>query len=301
MTPSPLSSIFEKSLAFTLLFLVPVFMSTNLLVARGAVGIIAPNVLAGQRWLMAGLVFCALSARSLWLHHRLIQAQWRKIFVLGALGMWICGAWVYQAGQTASVANMALIYALSPVCIVMVAAIWLKESVGPWQILGILLAMAGVIHVIVQGQWSQLTHIHWVPGDLWIFAAMLSWTAFSILLKRWPLPVADEARLGVVSLAGVIVTLPFALFEAWFSPLPFFSWDGFKWSLLAALVPGFLAYWSYSALIEKLGAARAGVVMYLVPPCSALMAWIFLDESIRAYHLLAMLLILPGIFLASRR
>ena len=50
-----------------------------------------------------------------------------------------------------------------------------------------------------------------------------------------------------------------------------------------------------------LGAARVGVVLYLGPLYSAVIAWLVLGERIEAFHAIGALLILPGIWLSTRR
>lgn len=291
----------RRQLALALLLIVPALWATNYLIARSAPGVIAPNMLAGQRWLLAALLFCALTHRELWAQRHAVLADWRRTLVLGTLGMWICGAWVYLAGQTTSAVNIALIYALAPVLIVLVSRLWLKEPFSLVQALGVALALAGVLHVVLQGEWGQLAQVQWVVGDAWVLGAALSWTFFSILLKRWSSPLSESARLGAIAIAGVLVILPFAAWEAVTAVEPAFSLNGLLLALAGALLPGYAAYLGYSVMLRELGPARVSVVLYLGPPYGALLAWLVLGESIHWYHAVGLLLIVPGIYLVNRR
>lgn len=291
----------RQRLAAALLFIVPALWSVNYLIARLAPPLIAPHLLAAQRWLLAGAAFGLLAQRELWAQRHAVRADWRHMLVLGALGMWICGAWVYLGGQTTSAVNIALIYSLSPVLIVLVSRLWLKEPFSAVQALGVALALAGVLHVVLKGQWGDLARVRWVAGDAWILGAALSWTFYSVLLKRWPSPLSEGARLGVIALAGVLVLLPFAAWEAAFAPQPAFSWPGLALAVAGAALPGYGAYLGYSVMLRELGAARVSVVLYLGPPYGALMAWAVLGEPIRLYHAVGLTLILPGIYLVNRR
>ncbi|MBS0317846.1 MAG: DMT family transporter [Proteobacteria bacterium] len=291
----------RKHLATALIFIVPALWSVNYLIARWAPGVIAPNLLAGERWLMAGAAFCVIYRSELWAQRRAVLADWRHMLVLGALGMWICGAWVYLGGQTTSATNIALIYSLSPVMIVVVSRLWLKESFSLLQGCGVALALAGVVHVVLKGEWTALARVHWAIGDAWILAATLSWTFFSILLKRWTTPLSDGARLAAISLAGVLVILPFAAWEAATAPGPAFSRAGFELALAGAVLPGYAAYLAYSWMLRELGAARVSVVLYLGPLYAAVMAWLVLGEPIHAYHAVGLALVLPGIYLVNRQ
>jgi drug/metabolite transporter (DMT)-like permease len=287
-------------LAVALIFITPAFWGVNYLVARAAPGVIEPHLLALLRWAMAGLLFAVPAWPELRRHRIHIAAEWRRTLVLGALGMWICGAWVYIGGKTTAAVNIALIYALSPVLIALVSAVWLKERFSRLQALGVVLALAGVVHVILQGDWSSLAGVVLVAGDAWIFAATLSWTLYSVLLRRWQSPLSPMARLAVISAAGVLVLLPFTAWEIAQATHPVLSWNGFGLAMGAAIVPGFAAYLAYSVMQRELGAARVAVVIYLGPLYAAGLAWLVLGESLHAFHAAGMALVLAGIYLVNR-
>jgi drug/metabolite transporter (DMT)-like permease len=71
--------------------------------------------------------------------------------------------------------------------------------------------------------------------------------------------------------------------------------------LIVAIVPGLGAYLGYARIQRALGASPTALILYLAPVYTALMAWILLGEDLRLYHLLGAALILPGIFLSTRR
>lgn len=290
----------RQQLALALIFITPAFWGVNYLVARAAPGLIEPHLLALLRWAVAGLLFAIPTWRELRQHRAQIAAEWRRTLVLGALGMWICGAWVYIGGRTTAAINIALIYALSPVLIALVSALWLKERLDRLQALGVALALAGVVHVILKGQWSSLAGVTLVVGDAWIFAATLSWTLYSVLLRRWQSPLSPMARLAVISAAGVLVLLPFTAWEIAQATQAPLSWQGFALAMAAAIVPGFAAYLAYSVMQRELGAARVAVVIYLGPLYAAGLAWLVLNEPLYGFHAAGMALVLAGIYLVNR-
>lgn len=295
MTPAA-----RRQWALALVFLTPAFWGANYLVARSAPGVIEPHLLALLRWTMAALLFAAPTWRELLQHRAHIAAEWRRYLVLGALGMWICGAWVYIGARTTQAINIALIYALSPVLIALVSALWLRERFSRLQTLGVALALAGVLHVVLKGHWASLAGVALVPGDGWILAATLSWTLYSVLLRRWSSPLSPMARLAAVSAAGVLVLLPFTAWEVAQAVAPVLNWRGFALALVAAVVPGFAAYLAYAVMQRELGAARVGVVLYLGPIYAAGLAWLFLGEALHGFHAAGMVLVLCGIFLVNR-
>ena len=60
------------------------------------------------------------------------------------------------------------------VLIAVVSALWLKERFDRLQALGVALALAGVVHVILKGQWTSLAGVNLVAGDAWILGATVS-------------------------------------------------------------------------------------------------------------------------------
>ncbi len=291
----------KQRLALALIFITPAFWSVNYLVARKAPGIIEPHALASLRWLMAGFLFGLGYWGQIWGQRQQILQDWKHYLVLGALGMWICGAWVYVGGRTTVAVNIALIYSISPVLVVAASALWLKERVSRLQLCGVVIALAGVLHVILKGQWQNLAAVQFVPGDGWILAAAVAWTVYSVLLKRWHSPLGASARLAVIALAGVLVMLPFTIFEAVTNPLPVLTLPGFGLSLAAALFPGYGAYLAFSVMQRELGAARVSVVLYLGPIYAAVIAWLVLGEPLQMHHFIGLALILPGIYLVNRK
>ena len=173
----------------------------NYIVAKTAPGIISPHVLALGRWFLAGIILALIARHELWQERHSTFNAWRQYLVLGGLGMLICGAWVYWAAETTTAINIALIYAASPVLITLGAVIGLKESFSWKQSLGVGIALLGVLHVVVQGQWAALSHVIWVLGDGLVVIAMMAWAAYALLLKKWSSPLSSTARLAATMAA----------------------------------------------------------------------------------------------------
>ena len=287
--------------ALWLLWITPALWSVNYIVARTAPGVIEPHMLALGRWALAGFILSVIARSELWRERRsTLRAAWQYL-TLGALGMLICGAWVYKGAQTTSAMNISLIYAASPVLIALGAVIWLGERFSWRQGLGVLVALSGVFHVVVKGQWGALGQVQWVAGDGWIVLAIVAWAGFALLQKKWHAPLGATARLAAICMGGVLVLLPFALWEWQQAATPSWSTQATWLVVLAGLVPGIGAYWAYGFCQKVLGASRVAASLYLGPLYGGLAAWAVLGESLGWHHVMGAALILPGIYLASRK
>ena len=283
--------------ALILLWLVPALWSVNYIIARKAPGVIGPHLLALGRWGLAALVLVVLARSELWAQRANVAKAWWQYLILGALGMLICGAWVYQGARSTQAMNIALIYAASPVLISLGSVWMLKESINKRQITGVCLALLGVVHVVVRGQWTALSNVQFVVGDLWIVAATIAWAGYALLQKKWSSPLSATARLAAICLGGVITLLPVSIWELFQPDLTVWGAQAIWLIVIAGLVPGLGAYWIYGWAQKILGASRTAVALYLGPLYAAFLTWTFLGEAPGWHHLFGGLLILPGVFL----
>ena len=283
--------------AQVLVWFIPALWAVNYFCARLAPGVVDPHILALGRWAIAGLILGGLARHEIWqARHEIWSDRWQYL-ALGTLGMLICGAWVYWGAQTTSAMNIALIYAAAPVLIAWGSAIWLDERMRPRQMFGVALALAGVVHVVVKGNWVALTQMQWSMGDVLIMAATLSWAAYALLQKKWVCTLSSTARLACICAGGVITLLPFALWESLQPQAPQWTWYATILLLAVALVPGIGAYWIYAWAQKTLGASRTSMTLYLGPLWGALVSWGLLGESLGWHHAVGSLLILPGVAL----
>ena len=292
MTPTP----GQVRIAKLLFWIIPLLWIVNSMIARRAPGVITPHVLAFGRWLLASALLAWVARHELWQQRQELRDHAVRYLALGACGMWICGAAVYFAGQSTSLMNISLIYAASPVMITIGSVLWLGESFSISKALGVVAAVAGVVHVVVQGEWTRLSTLQFVPGDLWIVAAAAAWAAYSLLQKHWPSPLGSTAQLAAITAGGVVVLFPFAVWEM-LNGEPVLGVEALSMVVLAALVPGICAYWIYGWTQKVLGAGAVAMTLYLGPLYAAVVAWLLLDEAWGLHHLVGGVLILSGVAL----
>jgi len=296
-----LSSLARQRLARVLIFIAPGLFAANYVVGRLAPGTIEPHLLAFLRWLFALFLMLCFATPELLRQWPVWRREWRDMLLLGALGMWICGAFVYIGAHTTEAVNIGLLYAIAPVLIAIATAIWFSDTLRGWQWAGLLLALAGMLIIVVRGSLSNLLAVRFTSGDLWILTAVASWVVYSLVLRQRPSVLGPFARLTLITAGGVVVLLPFTIAEFAVAGGPE-DWSRALWlALVVALLPGFGAYQAYSFMQRELGTAQAGMVLYLSPLYTALIAWWTLAEAPQWFHLAGAALILPGMYLANRK
>ncbi len=290
-----------ERIAYGLLLIAPVLFSANMLGARATADFIPPVALAFWRWFIVFLMMLPLAGPALWRQREALRREWPVLALLGGLGMGVCGAFVYIGAATTTATNIGLIYATSPVFIVLFAAIFYRERLGGLQLLGAGLALAGVLVLIAKGDPAALLELRFVVGDLWIATATLCWAVYSVILRYARSRLDGMTRFTAICLFGVLILLPFHLWEAVTLGPPQPTAETLGWILLVAVVAGFGAYQVYGLIQQALGAARAGLIMYLFPLYNSVLAVLLLGEALEGYHLAGAALVLPGLVLANLR
>jgi drug/metabolite transporter (DMT)-like permease len=157
------------------------------------------------------------------------------------------------------------------------------SAVTPRQWLGLLLGLAGLLMVVWRKltQGSALDHVNTLNISLAVLA-LLCITAGTLYQKRFVQPCDVRSANTVQLLAAACVTLPLAWLES--EPM---NWvpemmGAMAWSVLGLTLGGSSLLY---VLIQRGAAASVTSLMYLVPPCTAIMAWLLFDEPITAITL----------------
>jgi drug/metabolite transporter (DMT)-like permease len=286
--------------AWVLLFVTPAMFGANILVARLAAGWLPPLALTFWRWFFTALLACAIAAGALRVAWPAMKREWPASLLLGAIGMALCGAAAYLAGEHTSAVNIGLIYAGSPVVMVLLAHFFLHEPLDAGRIAGILLCVAGLAVIVARGDAAALRGLQFNHGDLWALAGSLGWAVYSFLLRRLRTGLDVTVRFACLCAGGALAAAPLALGE---------SLAGRRFELSAAsaavlaltvLVASYGPYLLYARLQQRAGVAFAGLAIYLTPLFAALYGWIFIGEALRGYHLVGMILVLCGVWLAGQ-
>lgn len=290
----------DRHIAYLLLFTAPAMFATNMLVARWMGDTAPPVALAFWRWFGTFLLMLTIRGPKLWQHRRDVIAEWKDLSILGALGMGVCGAFVYIGAQTSAATNIGLLFSSAPVIIVVVAWRFYGESLRPIQVVGGLTCLAGVLWIIARGNPQNLIDLNFAIGDMWIMAAAIGWAFYVVLLKYRPSAMGMMTRFTAITLYGTIILLPFYIWESLaVKPMPVTADTGLAVALLV-FIAGFGAYQAYGKVQAVLGAARGSLILYLGPVYIGVMAWIILGEALQPWHYVGAALVLPGIWLANR-
>ncbi|MCF8533747.1 MAG: DMT family transporter [Reyranella sp.] len=273
---------------------------TNMILARGLHGEVPPFTLAFFRWTIIAAGLAPFAVADMGRGRLPLRANALPILSAGFLGMFLCGAPVYIAGMTTTAINIALIMSLSPIVVLLLSRLFGLEQISTLQVIGMGLALVGVVLIVSRGDPRTLTELRTAPGDLLMLLPMLGWSGYTLLQSRVAPSATFLARVSVFAAAGALFTLPVAAWEMWRTPQAVFTAQAFAAYVFAGLVPGLLAYGGFAYLGSRFGSVQASISVYLAPVASALLSLVILGEPPSVVHIIGGTLILGAVWASLR-
>ncbi len=269
--------------------------STGFIVARFGMPNAPPMTFLAMRYALSIACFLpwVLVARVPWPQGRIAFVHLAVTGLLIQAG-YLGGVWAaVKAGMGAGL--IALIVGLQP----LLTATWISArggQVSRLQWVGLALGLGGLVlvvsHKLEAGHEASLGSL--ALGVL----ALASITCGTLYQKRHVAP-CDFRAAGTVQLtAALIVTLPLALLESEAVHWNMEMISALAWSVLALTLGGSSLFY---VLIHRGAATAVTSLMYLVPPCTAVMAWLLFGEAITAATVVGTAMTAAGVALLVRR
>ena len=285
---------------YLLLFIQPVFMASNIIVARGGVEYVPPISLAFWRWLTVFFILSPFFLSEILKKKKDLNKEFWKLFFLGLMGCGVCGAFPFIAGMSTTMANMGIIYTSSPIFIIILSVMFFKDKITSSRIIGLLICLIGVLTIIGKGNLQLLLNLKFTSGDLWMIGAAIGWAVYSIYLLNWKSNFSLMGRFTIISFFGAISLFPFYLIEELYFFNTEFNNNFIFWVLFAAISPGIIAFTLYTKVQKYVGASLAGFTLYIFSIYSAIYGIILFDEALMNFHYIGAAFVFLGVYLARK-
>ena len=276
--------------------------STGFIVAKFGLPYAPPLTFLSIRYLLSIVCFLAwiALAKAAWPQGR---AQWLHLAVTGVLmhAGYLGGVWIAVKGGMGS-GLAALIVGLQPV----LTALWVswmasgeggqsEQKVTSRQWLGLALGLGGLLLVVSRkfGTGHEVTALTLAATVV----ALFSITAGTLYQKRFVKPTDVRSANFIQLVAALLMTLPLTFLET-----EAITWNhsfigAMAWSVLALTLGGSSLLY---LLIQRGAATAVTSLLYLVPPTTALMAWVLFDELITTSTVIGTALTAAGVSLVVR-
>jgi len=269
----------------------------NTIITKLCAESLAPIEISFYRWTLAVIVLTPFALRDVLKNRHLTKGIVGKLIVLGMLGGVIFQTIAYYAAHFTSATNMGIIQALVPLVALILAMLLLRHKTNPVALLGLAISIAGVIVVVSKGDLGLLLQQGLNKGDGLMLISVLAFSLYSLLLNKWKLIVPLVQSAYIQAIVATVALLPLYAFGVRHELT---AMDGF-YITFAGLGASIVAPLLWMTGIARLGAARVSLFFNLVPVVTALLATVFLTESITSSVLWGGALAIAGVVLAEAR
>ena len=284
---------------YLLLSLTALFWAGNIVLARHVGDHVPPIMLTTVRWFGTFLILLPFAWPHLKRDWPALRAHLPLMLLLSAIGFAFNNAISYWALQYTQALNALLIQSSGPLFVALWSLVLFGVRLTGAQLAGITISLAGVLTIILRGDFGALAGIAFNKGDVMFASSLVSFGLYSALIPRRPV----THQLSLISFTtgcGALLLVPFSVWE--FSTGATLKFDSLTFATLAYVLifPSTLAYLFFNRGIALIGPNRAAPFFHLVPVFGSAMAILLLGEQPRLFHLVGYLLVLAGVVIASR-
>jgi drug/metabolite transporter (DMT)-like permease len=283
------------------LFLTALFWGGTFVAGRAITRDVGPLSVAFLRFALASSLLLILTWR---VEKRLplpSRNQLLPLVLLGLIGVFAYNALFFNALKLIDAGRAAMIIALNPVFIGLLAAYFFKDRLSPIRLIGIVLSVTGAVVVISRGKVSHLLGggIGW--GEILTLGCMASWVAYSLIGKAILKGMSPLVSVSYSSVVGTGALFLPACAEGMMGHLAEYSiadWMGISYLGIFGTVLGFV--WYYEG-IKKIGPTRAAQFINFVPVSAIILAFFILGEPITWSLLVGGLFVISGVSLTNMK
>lgn len=286
-------------IGYLLALLATMVWSGNFVAARGLADALPPIEIAFWRWLIALAAILPFAWRDLLPSLHLLRGQWGRTLLMAFLGITCFNTFIYQAGHTTNATNMSLLSTTSPLVMAALAAIFLRERLARFQLVGLCGAFVGVLVLVSRGRLDVLLELRFTSGDLWMMVSVFLFAAYSLLIRYRPKAFPQTAFLALLIALGLLGLIPALAVQAAVGGLTAPSLAAFGALLYIGVGASVVAFLAWNLAIERIGVIRAGIIYNSIPLFASLEAAILLGEALTTPQCVGGILIIGGICYAS--
>jgi drug/metabolite transporter (DMT)-like permease len=287
----------SRPLSIVLLLIAILIWGGAYVVTKGGLSELPPMMFALLRYGVASIVLVPLALARGGLAKLPRPVPWKTLILMAISGVSLYYFLFNGALFYTTASQVALIQSSFPAIVAIMAVLWLREKLSRRRIVGIVLAIAGVVLIVARSE-ADASARDPVLGNLLAFASVLAWSVYTMLAKR--LAKADAiAVTAVVAVLGTIMLVPAALIEKGDISLSSISVDGWLRIIYLGALASAAAYLLYNRALRDIDASLAGTFVNLSTVLGVIAGVIFLDESITPLAILGGAMVLGGVWISS--
>ena len=233
---------------------------------------VSPMTYMATRCLGAAVVFWIISC--FMQQEKVERHDLMVILVGGLMGVVVSQTLTAWALDYTSPVYFSLIATLTPVAVMLMAALFIGERITGMKFLGVLLGIGGAILMIVMGQASG-SGSNDLLGIILALLSVLTWAIYMIITRKVAQKYTPVTQMKYVFLISAVVTVPLAWPELSQQPLftaETFGWDGALEMTFIVLMATVLGYFLIPYAMKSLSATTVSIYTNLQPMVASFVA-----------------------------
>lgn len=220
-------------------------------------------------------------------------------FALGFTGVLVHNGLLFSGLQLTTATNTALIESIGPTATTLLAFFFLGERLNRYGWLGIVISCVGAVCIISKGSLDVLINLSFNLGDIYIIICEIAWSAYSVISRGIDGKCSTIAITAWSGLFGSILCYAtgFATDSLHIYKVTSEALWGFSYLVIFSGIFAFVA-WNYA--VQKVGASKAGVFIYLVPLTGGIVGVTLLDEEILLAQIIGAIFIIGGVVITVK-
>lgn len=291
----------NKRNPYFLLVLATILWGGNFVIGRAVTDSMPPFTLSVLRWCTAFIIFLPFAWPHLKKEHALLKKNWRILILMSITGIAGFNSLLYLALHYTTSINASLVNTSTPIMIYILSFFFLKDQLNKNQMIGTVLSLAGLLFILSKGSLDVLLNLTFNFGDFIVLAAVVCWSIYSILIKRYTGVLPGYSTFLVCMVIGMIVLTPFAIYETFILKIPVvWSSSAILTIFYTGIFASIVAFLSWNTAVVKVGANKAGIFLNLIPVFAVIFAVLFIGESLMWYQLAGGISVIAGVYLSAR-
>lgn len=224
--------------------------------------------------------------------------EWLRLPLMGLMGVTLNNILQFTGIPYTTVTNCTLISATTPAITGVISAVFLGERLAGKCWLGIVMAFAGVLMIIMHGDIQRLLELSFGFGDVLCFFSQVSWAVYALIgadILKHRSPLSTTAWSGAF---GCIFTLIYGETTGTMTFVPLELKPALSMAYII-LLGGLFCMVFWNVAVRAVGASHTAIFLNIMPVAGMISGAVLFNESIGAVQLLGAAVILIGVYLTS--
>jgi len=232
---------------------------------------------------------------------KIAKADYGRIFLGALFGVGLNMLTFFKGLSYTTPINASVVMVTTPIIVLTLSAIILKEHLAKYRIAGIFIGLLGAVYLIAYGNGLHLNNAQIHLGNFLVFINAFSYSLYLILVKKLTSKYHPVTFAKWLYLMGFFMVLPFG-----FKDLQQIAWQtmptGIFYKMLFVVVfATFVTYLFNLLAVRKLKPTTVSVFIYLQPFIATTFALIMKSDTLNIHKIAASALIFTGVYLVSKK